>query len=445
MNRKRMLYRHPFLFAGMFLLLFLSSIRLSAQLEETFLRTYQDYQSRFYHYFIYETGDPMTQGSFLPIEYRKYRTDGKTVVYWADGVWWLGHYVAVLALEYERLKLTGQDTSTTIRRLYSALMTFKRLDLNAEFCWGDTTALPKPNGFYLRDDVSANMNKEYSAEFISSDYVRFCGKRETKGNAPSQDQAWACYMGLALVNKLVGDTTILRLSRETALALVTVMQHKQEKKETWEIVNPITGSGIQKKEDIQWLRYAHATMGTYLTGQEMTFGNAQSRFWKNMWKLLQNNFLIDKYGHFNWYGVMSISAVLNEVGGGKKNCYDWLVRSSARIVKKRPDLQQTLIFPHLPLVNVILHGYDGKQPLPAAAYESYLSTAPRDGAYRYPQQDTTFNSQPPWHSLSLFCPWQLRSEGEFNMLDYMLLYNAYWLVYKSGLPQYKKFFLINSR
>ena len=121
---------------------------------------------------------------------------------------------------------------------------------------------------------------------------------------------------------------------------------------------------------------------------------------------------------------MSISAVLNEVGGGKKNCYDWLVYSSDRIVKKRPDLQQTLIFPHLPLVNVILHGYDGNQPLPAAAYVSYLSTAPRAGAFRYPQQDTTFNSQPPWHSLSLFCPWQLRSEGEFNMLDYMLLYNA---------------------
>ena len=219
-----MLYKQSFLLVGMLLSLFLSSLRLSAQSEETFLRTYQDYQSRFYHYFIYESGDPMTQGSFLPVEYRKYRTDGKTVVYWGRRCMVARTLCSSAGLEYERLKITGQDTSTTIRRLYSALMTFKRLDLNAEYCWGDTTADPKPNGFYLRDDVSANMNKEYSAEIISSDYVRCCGKIETKGNAPSQDQAWACYIGLALVNKLVGDDK-QRLSRNALPC--TVMQHSR--------------------------------------------------------------------------------------------------------------------------------------------------------------------------------------------------------------------------
>lgn len=428
-----------FSFFTFFTIFFSISSSLFAQNEATYLKNYQFYQQRFYDKFIYETQDGFIQASNIPIEYRQTKKDGKTVAYWADGVWWLGHYVGMLAMEYERLRVTNQDTSLTIKRLKSALETYQRLDLSAEKCWGSDSFTTFLNGFYLRDDIPKEANSIFSVDIISSDYVSGCNKLESKKNAPSQDQAWASYIGLALVNKLVGDTTVRRLAKEVATLLIEGMQSEANGKQVWEVVNPVTGVVIQKKGDIQWLQYAHAEMGSYLTGKEMHFGHSHRQNWKNMWNLLQNNFLIDKYGNFNWYGIMSISAVLNEWGSGSKNGYDWLVTRAAKIEKKRPDLQQSLIFPHLPLVNVILHGYTGKKPLDASHYEDYLNSIPENGAFRLIENDSLLTSLPPWHALSLFCPWQLKSIGEFNMLDYLFLYNAYWIVYQSNLPQYEIF------
>lgn len=435
------MYKKTF-FSFFFLILFLYSgnIEMFSQSNNDFEKQYDFYKQRFYDNFIYETENGFIQSSNIPIEYRQIRRDGKTMAYWADGVWWLGHYVGMLALEYERFKLTNQDTSLTIKRLKAALETYLRLDYAAEKCWGSDSFALILNGFYLRDDIPADAKSIFKVDIILSDYVQHCNKEESKGNAPSQDQAWASYIGLALVNKLVGDTTVLRLSKEVATLLLMGMQGETiDGKKTWQVVNPVTREIIQKKGDIQWLQFAHASIGTYLTGEDMNLEKTNRKHWKNMWDLLQNNFLIDKYGHFNWYGMMSLSAVLNEWGSGSKNGYDWLVKKSQRIVKKRPDLQQPIMFPHLPLVNVILHGYHGKKNLDASYYEDYFQSLPEQGAFRVTKNDTLVTSSPPWHSLSLFCPWQLKSIGEFNMLDFLFLYNAYWIVYESDLPQFESF------
>jgi hypothetical protein len=130
---------------------------------------------------------------------------------------------------------------------------------------------------------------------------------------------------------------------------------------------------------------------------------------------------------------------MNDRGASEKNSYDWLVRRCEQIAKKRPDLQQPLIFPHLPLISAILHGYDGKNPQPAAQYEAYLNSAPFEGAFHTGSDSLEQHSAVPWHSLSLFCPWHTNDKGHFNMLDYMLLYNSYRLVYLSGLDEFKVF------
>lgn len=48
-----------------------------------------------------------------------------TVLRWADGTWWLGHYLGALALEYKLLKDNGQDTNEVIEDIHNVLETIK--------------------------------------------------------------------------------------------------------------------------------------------------------------------------------------------------------------------------------------------------------------------------------------------------------------------------------
>ena len=114
-------------------------------------------------------------------------------------------------------------------------------------------------------------------------------------------------------------------------------------------------------------------------------------------------------------------------------------KQGEKIADMRPDLQQEFVFPHLPLIAAILHGYEGNDPIDPEVYERYLQSAPSQGGYRLRKDGGIETSQVPWHSLSLFCPWHLNDYGYYNMLDYMLLYNAYNIVYKSGDPEFEIF------
>ena len=58
--------------------------------------------------------------------------------HWGDAVWWQGHYLAVLATEYALKQRDGENTAATLRELRLALDVYRRLDLNAERCFGDT-------------------------------------------------------------------------------------------------------------------------------------------------------------------------------------------------------------------------------------------------------------------------------------------------------------------
>lgn len=398
---------------------------------------YSSYRERLCNQFIYCSGDASVKGSYLPMESIRINRSNKTYAYWADAIWWQGHYIAMLAIEYKLLQINRQKTDSTLKELWNAVETYNRLDLSAESCWGGRDSL---NGFFIRDDIDTSMTTVFGVDFIISDYSEHCGNPVTIRNAPSQDQLWGTYIGFALVNKLVDDENLKLNVRKITTRLIKTMQNRQPNgKEVWEIINPVTGALIQKSADIKWMQYAHAQAGYCLTGEDFNFGNSNHTLWKDIWDLLQNNLLVNKNGNFSWYGVLACSAVINDYGSGSDNCYDWLIKQSDRIAKKRPDMQQSRIFPHLPLIAVILHGYDGDNPLPASVYEDYFNTAPTEGAHNFTIKDSVFKSDPPWHSLSLFCPWHDQDNGKFNMLDYMLLYNLYQLVYKSELPEFEKF------
>lgn len=391
-------------------------------------KKYLSLRNRLRSEFLYYTGDGMERGTSLPMENRYISKKGKTG-YWADGTWWQGHYVALLATEYARLKREGKPTEATLKELRCAIDVYDRLDLRAERCWLCDT-FTQPNGFYLRDDIYRADTTRFGLNWINSDHYTNCNNVNTKGNAPSQDQAWASYIGFALVEKLVDDSVLCQKVADISYRMVTGMQHMDSaQKAHWQIVNPVTGVTIQSEMDIQWLQYAHTRIGEMLSGRNVAFGRSDKGNWRSMWNIVQDNVLISNTGNFRWYGILSMSALMDEGRTGNRDCYKWLTNTCARIAKRRPDLQQTLIFPHIPLINLVLYGKEGKKLLPRADYDAYLNSAPMDGAITKNVNGQTVRTPAPWHSLSLFCPWHLTETGDANMIDFLLLYNLVELVY----------------
>ena len=380
--------------------------------------------------FMYYTGDGMERGSSLVME-RKYQSNRGTTGLWTDAVWWQGHYLALLATEYARLQQEGKNTEATLEELRCAVQVYERLDLEAESCWGCDT-LQQCNGFYLRDDIRRDDTTRFNLNWIISDYIYHCGNLHTKGNSPSQDQAWGSYLGFALVQKLVDDSLLCHKVAQISEKMISAMQYDADGKTSWAIVNPVNHMEIQSSSDISWLEYAHATIGDLLSGHPVSRKRANAG--RSNWNMVQSIMLAAKNGNFRWYGILAMSSVMNE-GGGSGNCYEWLVRTCDKIAQKRPDLQQELIFPHLPLINLILYGQEGEKILPRSTYDPYLNSAPTDGCITHYIDGKTVRNAPPWHSLSLFCPWHLSETGQVNMIDYLLLYNLVELVYHSESKQ----------
>ena len=398
---------------------------------------YNHYRTQLKQRFMYYTQDPSVRGSHLPVELIKVDSKGETTAYWADATWWQGHYIAMLALEYRSLQLQGRSTDSTLQELRWAVATLKRLDAHAESYWNGKDSL---NGFFLRDDVPADLNTAMNVDIIDSDYESRLGDTTTLSNAPSQDQIWACYLGFALVIKLVDDESLRSEVTNLARSFVQCMQSQNQKgRKSWEILNPTTGQLIQKSGDIKWLQHGHVLAGEYITNEDLHFGKSDNGWWRTVWNFMQNNCLMRKKGNFVWYGIYCCSVVGNDWGRGADNIYDWMKKQGEKIADMRPDLQQEFVFPHLPLIAAILHGYEGNDPIDPEVYERYLQSAPSQGGYRLRKDGGIETSQVPWHSLSLFCPWHLNDYGYYNMLDYMLLYNAYNIVYKSGDPEFEIF------
>ena len=153
------------------LLLFLmgSFLPLLSQTPKANADKYRHFRQRLVEEMMYYTGDASVKGSHLPME-RRYLYKGERVGQWADAIWWQGQYLAVLATEYALKQRSGESTAATLKELHLALEVYRRLDLSAERCFGDT--LPQqPNGFYIRDDLDRTEAPALKLQRVYSDYT----------------------------------------------------------------------------------------------------------------------------------------------------------------------------------------------------------------------------------------------------------------------------------
>ena len=389
-----------------------------AQSPQTNLAKYWHYRNMLKTDFLVD-GDPETMGHYMPAGNRHEIND---YMQWGDGTWWMGHYLCVLATEYRLLKDNNQDLTETETELENLLQSINRLDLEAETFFGGVANL---NGFFLRDDVPANFHTHFPGiNTIISDF--------TSGSSPglmSQDQVWSLLVGLALTKKLVDDPVFNQEAKDIAFRIVDAMNYVNSNGiPVWEIINPVTGEVVQSNSDIGFLRYGFAESATWISGQNAHFGSSNSSIAKASFQSAQDIILVfEDFQKFNVFGIEALSAVGNINFTSYGSLYDWLVHV----------YDETQFHIHFPLVHQLLHGFDGTDMIEEPVIVNLLNSAPYNGPFYY---DENNHSPPPWDKINLIAnSWQNTSwfPGRYSGLDYMLLYNLWFLVYNNQPVPYR--------
>jgi hypothetical protein len=401
--------------------------------------------------------------------------DSHNQLYWGDGTIDLGWYIGVLATEYKLLIDNSQDGSETIKELYYALEAFNRLDYNAEIYLSNGFQNGSLNGFFVRDDVPAGFigasNLPFSnyphfnsglvpsqceptpsnceVSIASSDYTRHLGK----GNPESLDQICHLMMGLSLVNSCVGsgvtynegsgtkqfmdnETGILNEAHNIVTRMIDWMLLNE-----WEIKNPVTGVNLTNNEggDAQAFAYAfgeaacratnksngnHAIDGITCTDYHDEFSGGALWVWEILQQPLEFSALI-AHDSYNDHLVGLLAAIGNS----------WYLDDiifPINTTNEKLSLYYTTLRAreYLPLLRQVLHG--GGNFVSNNVYENLLDVAPCEGPYNrdgnYGQNDGLSDE---WSTQNRFKQPEKRGSsnpfprGEFNGLDYMLLFNLY--------------------
>lgn len=256
-----------------------------------------------------------------------------------------------------------------------------------------------------------------------------------------QDQVWALWLGLRLVNEFVDESDIQMDIIDITHTIAQAMHYHDDFGQClWLIRNPATNTQVYRGSDATFLSWAFATVAHDITGQDEHCGSSNPPqglidFWASQASVPNQ---LNSDNGSNAYGIALLTALTNETFSN--NAYSWLVDLNTSTTGYWE--MDNGLFPHLILVNQSIYQITGT-PEDASFYESFLNTSPPCGAYHYKIEGTNIElySDPPWHSLSLFCPWNCIVEkengrGHFNMLDYMLLYNLYFLNYQEANEPY---------
>lgn len=393
---------------------------------------------------------------------------------WGDATIHLSNYLAVLATEYKLLTLKGLPTGQTLLELHRALLAKERLDADAPgfFDYESTDSIL--DGFFIRDDVPPDFTVTWSEKYpdfanypsVRSDYNEW----DIRLNEMSQDQVWNLIVGLALVSHLVDDTTTYVIPRyygQQPLSLADramIISHRIIRSlqtqvclfrpgflddllciHYWHLYNPYFRQSVKRGSGPYLLKYGFAEAGNVITDYrfgDMHWGNSHNaKIWFTLAEGVQYVQRLKKEKNIENLYHTATTATVGGVWSTQK-----LVRLFNRHKKfpLRPDPQ----YEHLALISCVLHG-DCPPILQEeqAYYESLMNQAPPNGPFNYgvdyePDPDSPLYYEHwqeytyEWSASNRFVWPQRRGNGtsefftgEYNGLDYMLLYNLYGLVY----------------
>ncbi|MCA9514578.1 MAG: hypothetical protein KC635_06535, partial [Myxococcales bacterium] len=359
--------------------------------------------------------------------------DAQGLYKWGDGTIWLGGYLEVLGMERAVFADLGLDTAETERDLFLALMAFDRLDLEAE----DT--FPKPatlDGFFLRDDVPRDFVTTAAGawrfpraepgiagyECVASD-ISCEPPSVEKGSFVSQDQVIGLLHGLALVARFVPDGVVVdgvdlrHKAREIVHRMVAFLRDGG-----WRVTDPngdhppdawggnAIGFSNQLAKSANAIAAPDFGVDDYRTLASRTVGEAAWAGIVVIWGETHN---------YNRTMALKLNAITN----------DWSADTTAR--RAVGDGKDLYALTHALLNDVA----------PGAAFapwrvESMLDGAPCGGPCRH---TAGCAEAPGWKTEHR--TWSPDERGgsrhypsaEFNGLDYMALFDAYYLYRKGHL------------
>lgn len=204
------------------------------------------------------------------------------LIFHADETSNMGYYLSTLATEYRLLSLNGKPTGNTLQELGYALKAINRLDETAESYLRNPSNPGAPqqgdlNGFFIRSDVSHQFFSSNSTHFNSGNFgstsvngITSSFYDETLQNVQplkeSQDQVLNLLMGLSFVSKFVHASIpgfqfqdgLMDFSAEAkAIASRMIGYLKQN---GWKIKDPVSGQFLTNAQggEAHYLSYGFA-------------------------------------------------------------------------------------------------------------------------------------------------------------------------------------------
>ncbi len=354
-----------------------------------------------------------------------------------DGTVVLGWYIGVLATEYKILQSQSKNTSATLKDLYYAIKQFERLD-NCETRKPWNKQEKKRDGFFMRvENINNNFvvgNTEYfNTKFGLSKVDIFNPKNlgvptyvdrvvASTESAMSQDQAIHLLMGFRLVYEMLPDTeisfpdndskTILynfnKAAVENTHLIVSYIENanKQAGKKCWVIYNP-NGERVFGGNSTLY-SYGFASSAKAITKQEYTYKN--KNLWRSVVKISSPN---------EWVNRMSL--LLANMGNV------WSEKQIYKMSKIHNWETFDLLF------WAAIHNKEYPSLLDKNKLKQQLNSAPTQGMYYYGKEYSM--PRKGWRSGNKFRDTKEQQnegrenyKGNYNGLDYMLLYNLSKLV-----------------
>lgn len=427
---------------------------LFAQSPELNFSKYQIYRDRLLDDFMVSSNHNEA-GTNIPASLRNKKTGQ---IRWGDATINLSNYMAMLATEYKLFKINNLPVKQTLIELHNALSAIERLDIHADIFYGYRNAIPLPNGFFIRDDVPVTFTRDWAwknpsfADYplVRSDFT----EANIRLNEMSQDQVWHLLIGLALVAHLVDDSTgwqflppgnlpLMTLSQRAMLTTHRIILSLQHKKcyfifkngspclHRWQLHNPITSIPVKRGSDPRFLKYGFAEAGNMITAEK--FGNMHWGFspFARVWFSLARN-----AQYFQRFTVSGNKADMYHVGALATIGHVWSTRDLLRIYNKhkKQGFKSNPQYEHFALISCLLHDDCPPKLVHQKPYfENLLNVAPPEGTSNFGSET---KAPFEWSSINRFV-WPERRgsgtsenlHGEYNGLDYLLLYNLYHLVY----------------